>query len=115
MIKPDVLHEQLATALPAMKLVSESYKGEPYVSAYLPNPSPSYEDLLISSARFEAYKERANYYNATRRTVQSLVGMVFSKYPMIDNADNFDKKEITQTAKRAVIEVLQKGRCGLFF
>ncbi|MCK6158022.1 DUF4055 domain-containing protein [Moraxella osloensis] len=113
MIKPDVLHEQLATALPAMKLVSDSYSGEPYVSAYLPNPSPSYEDPLISHARFDAYKERANYYNVTRRTIQSLVGMVFSKYPMIDNADNFDKKEIAQTAKRAVIEVLQKGRCGL--
>ena len=76
-IKPDVLHEQLATALPAMKLVSDSYSGEPYVSAYLPNPSPSYEDPLISHARFEAYKERANYYNVTRRTVQSLVGSAF--------------------------------------
>ena len=112
-IKPDVIHTQLAEALPAMALCANSYKGEPYVSAYLPNPSPSYEDPLISSARFEAYKERANYYNVTRRTIQSLVGMVFSKYPMIDNADNFDKKEIAQTARRAVIEVLQKGRCGL--
>ena len=112
-IKPDIIHSDLAEALPAMALCANSYKGEPYVSAYLPNPSPSYEDPLISHARFEAYKERANYYNVTRRTIQSLVGMVFSKYPMIDNADNFDKKEIAQNAKRAVIEVLQKGRCGL--
>ena len=77
-IKPDIIHSDLAEALPAMALCANSYKGEPYVSAYLPNPSPSYEDPLISSARFEAYKERANYYNVTRRTIQSLVGMVFS-------------------------------------
>ena len=110
---PDVIHEQLATALPAMKLAKDCYRGEPYVFAYLPNPSPSYEDPVISQARFDAYKERANYYNVTRRTVNSLVGMVFSKYPRVDKADNLDVSDVAQIARRAVIEVLLKGRCGL--
>lgn len=113
MLKPDVLHAQLADALPMMALTESCYKGEPAVSAYLPNPSPSYEDEAVSLARYEVYKERANYYNVTRRTVQALVGMVFAKYPLIVAPDRFQNKELTQTARKAVIQCLQKGRCGL--
>ena len=113
MIKPDVIHPQLAAALPAMKLVSDCYAGEPHVEAYLPNPSPSYEDPVISAARYRDYKLRANYYNVTRRTGQSLVGMVFAKYPIMTVPDIIDVKEVTQQSRKAVIECLKKGRCGL--
>ena len=113
MIKPDVIHAQLATAMPAMKLVSDSYRGEPYVEEYLPNPSPSYEDPMISLSRFNDYKLRANYYNVTRRTVQALSGMVFAKYPVITAPDTIDTLEVMQQSRRAVIQCLLKGRCGL--
>lgn len=112
-IQPDVIHADLAAALPSMKLVNDCYRGESFVQTYLPNPSPPYEDEIISRNRYTAYKERANYYNVTRRTVQGLVGMVFAKYPMITAPAVIDEKETVQQARKAVIQCLQKGRCGL--
>lgn len=120
MINPAYIHPDLAAKLPDMQLVEACYLGERYVRQYLVNPSPESETDSIARQRFDDYKARANFYNATRKTAKSLVGLVFSKYPIVQaspaiNTDDINGAGVTliQQARRALLQCLLKGRCGL--
>lgn len=119
-LKPDYVHPALASKLPAMMKVADCYYAN--VQQYLIDPSPENEDFNFRSKRFQDYKDRAVFYNATRKTAKTLAGLVFAKYPLINlpagleilKAD-IDGAGVTlvQQARRALIELLLKGRCGL--
>lgn len=119
-ISPDFTHPALSAKLPSMMLVANCYYAN--VQQYLIDPSPENEDFGFRNKRFEDYKKRAVFYNATRKTAKTLAGLVFSKYPMVDIPAGIEKLQddidgtgvtLVQQARRALIEILLKGRCGL--
>lgn len=71
---------------------------------------------------YEAYKCRASYFNASGRTVDGLVGMVFRKAPIVVNPAAMDSiladvdlagTTITGLAEKTVREVVSVGRIGI--
>ena len=77
----------------------------------------------MTFAEYEAYKGRAQFFNATARTVNGLVGLVFRKPPNInlgsaeslrDNLDSctIDGKSFTTFARSVFRETLAYGRVG---
>lgn len=71
---------------------------------------------------YSAYKRRANFYNASWRTVAGLAGMMFRKPPkqetsdaIEDYLDNIDMQGVTfdQFAQDVATDVLEVGRIGL--
>jgi len=75
-----------------------------------------------SKEDYDAYKCRATYFNATGRTLDGLVGMIFRKAPVVvmpaameDIANDIDLAGTTLIgqAEKVVREVLDVGRIGL--
>lgn len=56
---------------------------------YLPRPNPG-DYSVEANARYKQYLTRATYYNATGRTLSSLVGMAFQKWPEVTIPDTID-------------------------
>lgn len=89
---------------------------------YLPKPNPL--DLSEENKeRYLQYKLRAQFFNATGRTLEGLTGTVFVKWPQLlvpttmQYVDkNVDGKglSIYQQSQSALAEVTMKGRIGLF-
>ncbi len=83
---------------------------------YLPKVSPDQE-----IDRYNAYKKRALFFNATDRTVQSLLGYLFRKPPILtppSDENFFDTAVISGTEfdvflKSIAQEVLSVGRVGV--
>lgn len=88
---------------------------------YLPRPNPS-DFSLEANQRYAQYLSRAVYYNAAGRTLSSLVGMAFNKWPEIvlpkaleylnEDADGAGCSLI-QSCQMALAELLKTGRGGL--
>jgi hypothetical protein len=75
-----------------------------------------------SSDQYEAYKRRALFFNATGRTVEALLGMVFRKDPIIelpsnleDISDDLSLKDESKKGfgKRLLRKTIEKGRSGI--
>ena len=73
-------------------------------------------------AEYDAYKQRATYFNASGRTVDGLVGMVFRKPPIVVNPTAMDAilgdvdlsgRTLSELAEETVREVVSVGRTGL--
>jgi hypothetical protein len=88
---------------------------------YLPKPQALGDPEEIAT-RYKSYLTRANFYWATGRTLEGLVGQVFSKDPNIDLPpeiafleENIDGagNSIKQQSKRTLSDVVSLGRCGL--
>lgn len=120
MAKPDTQHSEYTAALPRWTKCRDVIDGEDAVhkagEKYLPKlKGQETED-------YAAYKGRAPFYNATARTVDGLVGMLFRKppvlevveamQPMIDDMTltNCGFDELSEIVARDVIGV---GRIGL--
>ena len=122
----DFIRKELRELLPIYYKIRDCLDGESCIknarAKYLPQPNPtdeSYENLL----RYNAYLERAVFYNATRRTLEGMLGQVFRRDPIMDASDelkpileNTDggSCDIVQLTKRSVSQVLAYGRSGLF-
>ena len=81
------IHPQLSLLTGQYELIKDCLKGQSAIKAkgrtYLPQPNPD-DPSTANVARYEAYKHRAVYYNVPRRTLQGLVGQVFSRAPVIE-------------------------------
>lgn len=76
-----------------------------------------------SPTDYEAYKRRSTFFNATKRTIQGLSGMIFRKAAttqvpdsikvMLDDID-MSGSPLQVLSQNAVNEVLRLGRAGLF-
>lgn len=73
-------------------------------------------------ADYDAYKKRAVFFNATSRTVEALVGMIFRKQPVVELPPAMDpiKEDATLSAiplptfaQKAMYEVIGLGRVGI--
>lgn len=75
-----------------------------------------------SQQQYENYKERALFFNATGRTIEALLGMVFRKEPIIEVPSNIEQieddlslKDETKIGfgKRLLRTTISKGRAGI--
>ena len=89
----------------------------PEASAYLPKKSP-----LQEIEKYYAYVDRAMYFNAPGRTLDGLVGLVFSHDPdivapvgteVLQNDADLQGTPLKEFAEHVVREVLSTGRGGL--
>lgn len=120
------MREEVKKLLPQYDLISDCIEGERTIKRkkdkYLPRPNA--EDTSKENiARYEAYLNRAVFYNVSQRTLIGLAGQVFSKEPVIElpaalEVVNIDANgggiSLTQLAKRSVEQTLSLGRAGLF-
>lgn len=111
---------------PKWDLIRDCLDGQYAIKAagdkYLPRPNPA--DISVENkARFNAYVQRAVFYNVTKRTVDGLIGQVFLRDPITDVPPELEILEVdadgasvgmTQQAKRALRSVLGYGRAGIF-
>ena len=74
------------------------------------------------TADYNAYKLRAQFFNATWRTISALAGMMFRRAPVVEAAANVETmlKDVTMSgqsfytfAKRVALEILTVGRVGI--
>lgn len=107
-------------------LVSDCCDGDFKIKSktikYLPKPNPT--DLSDeNSKRYDAYLQRAVFYNVTKNTLAGMVGQIFSKESQIELPpeldileDNCDGKGngIEQLAKQGINCLFKSGRYGLF-
>lgn len=120
------VRKDLKALLPLYKAIRDAIDGEVKIKAgktkYLPQPNAE-DESEENVARYDAYIERAVFYNVTARTLKGLVGQIFIKDPVIENPSllnivvedaNGGGVSITQSSKKAVGYVLSHGRAGLF-
>lgn len=107
------------------RLVRDVCKGSETVKAagdyYLPRPNAS-DKSQDNRDRYDAYKKRAVFYNATGRTKHSLVGAVFRTWPTltVPGALDYVTKDIDgqgvsvyQQSQSVIGHLLEVGRHGL--
>jgi hypothetical protein len=107
------------------RLVRDVCKGSETIKAagdyYLPRPNAS-DESQDNKARYDAYKKRAVFYNATGRTKHSLVGAVFRTWPTltVPGALDYVSKDIDgqgvsiyQQSQSVIGHLLEVGRHGL--
>lgn len=116
---------ELRAMQPQYRTISDCVAGAEAVKKagplYLPRPNPA-DNSRENQARYEAYKARAVFYNATRRTLNGLTGQVFSRDPEITLPAQLEALRgdangtgigLVQLAKQATRTVLSHGRAGL--
>jgi len=120
MIKPDTQHSDYAKAQTRWTKCRDVIDGEDSVhkagESYLPKLTEQ------TDADYKAYVLRTPFYNATARTIDGLVGMLFRKEPVLNipttlqpiiddiTLTNCDFNELSEIVAREVIGV---GRVGL--
>lgn len=120
----DYTHPMYTEMVPDWDLVSHCIQGERAIknqgTIYLPHPA---SDGNARDDRYRAYQDRAVFLPATERTLQAMLGVAFSKPPVIDITgkleilkDDVDNKgqALTQMVRDALGENLAKGRAGVF-
>jgi hypothetical protein len=118
-------HSEYVNAVPDWTMVDDVCAGDRKVKAagarYLPIPNPL-DTSAENEARYEQYKARAVFYNATGRTLQGLIGAVSRKNPAekIPPVLEYIKTDIDgagvslyQQSQSVLGAVLKKGRNGL--
>lgn len=118
--------KELRAILPTYTMVQDCLDGQVAIKGkgtlYLPMPNAS-DKSEENGERYDAYKTRAVFYNVTQRTLNGMVGEVFSKDPMVEGLPtrldvvaedaNGEGLTLTQLAKRAVRHTLAMGRGGI--
>lgn len=124
---PNVLsaHPTLSRMRSKWMLMDDCLSGEEAVKSrkelYLPIPRVD-DDESENKKRYSTYIQRAVFYNATRRTLDGLVGEVFSRDPVMKLPENMARMatdvdgagvSIVQQAKLALSYVMGYGRAAL--
>lgn len=118
------IRPELLKLLPIYELIRDCLeqqvkaKGDKYLPR--PNSSDVSQDNLD---RYDAYLKRAVFYDVTSRTLNGIVGQVFTNDPEIklpellkavEEDANGSGVTLTQHSKETLQYVLSVGRCGLF-
>jgi hypothetical protein len=105
--------------------IRDVLKGERAIktagTTYLPQPNPT-DESDNNTARYIQYTDRAVFFNATKRTLNGLIGIAFRRWPeisvpsqldgILDDIDSSGGAIINQL-RRAIEENLSIGRFGL--
>lgn len=118
----DAQAQEYIDNLPLWEKVRDCVAGSANVKkrteTYLPQPSPSDKNPV----RYSAYLLRANFFNATARTLEGLIGAVWrkpgelklpSKLKYMEKDADGSGCSIEQCAKQTLSDVIQIGRAGL--
>lgn len=120
----DYKHPEYNAFQPLWQRTRDACAGQEAVKAkgekYLPNPEEGSDDPVAAAARYERYKTRATYFNASGRTLAGLVGVAFANWPqvkttfqfLLEDADGSGIGLINQ-AQGTLSDVLQTGRAGV--
>lgn len=119
MLKVDTQHSQYSKMLPIWSRCNDAVEGQNAVHSAGKLYLPELKDQTTDD--YNAYKLRASFFNASGRTLDGLVGMVFRKAPQIEASgiDNIladiDLSGLTLTsfAERITREVLKLSRIGV--
>lgn len=119
-MKPNTKHKDYEKHYPEWELMEDVLEGEEEVheegQKYLPRLTGQ------TDQEYSAYVMRAPFYNATSRTVDGLVGMIFRKAPTITTTAGMedivkdmtlDNTGLDELAERITRELVGIGRMGL--
>lgn len=118
--------QEVTELLPKWEAMRIILQGEHAVkkagTAFLPMPSQVETNGMEAVDRYQVYKERAVFYNATRRTLDGLMGQVFSRDPIVklpteletftEDADGAGVS-LNQQARETLSFVMAYGRAGM--
>lgn len=121
MTDPDVKHKDYTEYLPVWKKCRDAYQGQRAVRSagktYLPMLSGQ------TTLEYDKYILRANYFNATGRTVETMTGMLFRKDMKVEfpqslkvewlNDITLTEETLQYFAESCFIEMLVVGRAGI--
>jgi hypothetical protein len=118
----DAQNQEYSNNLPLWTKVRDCISGSAQVKSktttYLPQPAPSDNN----PTRYQNYILRANFFNATARTLEGLMGAVWRKPAQIElptqleymNVDSDGSGcSLEQSSKQTLSDVIQVGRAGL--
>lgn len=119
------VRSEIALLKPKWDKIADCLQGQIQVKkredAYLPKPNAA-DTSAANVERYKAYLSRAIFYNFTRRTMDGLIGEVFSRDPLIEVAeimrpmlDDIDGGAVTidQQAKKGLALCLGNSGFGL--
>lgn len=105
--------------------ITDCLKGQDAIKAkketYLPKPNPD-DASYANTVRYDNYLKRAVFFNVAKRTLDSMVGTAFRKFPTLDTDGvlSYVEKDIDgagisiyQQSQKVLSNVLSHGRCGL--
>lgn len=121
----DYVREEVLLELGKWEKIDDCLAGEVAVKGkttkYLPKPNPE-DDSEENRLRYDSYRERAVFYNVTRRTLDGLVGQVFMRDPVVEIPEPLKillldvdggGVSLDQQAKKCLRYVMGPGRAGL--
>lgn len=130
MPKVNYIRTEVADLMPRWEMIRDCIAGQSQIKKrgvkYLPHPlmrGPRNELSPEVLAAYDAYKERAIFWNATGRTLRGLVGLAFGEDPVIALPPLLESLEVdadgggvslVQQAHEALSLCLAHGRGGLF-
>ncbi|MCW7764303.1 DUF4055 domain-containing protein [Photorhabdus luminescens] len=124
----DYRHPAYSEFLPEWEMIGDCVNGERVIKnrgrKYLPHPATDEKSDDRDGKRYDKYKARAAFINATGRTLSGLLGIAFNKPAIIsisgpDNLVEIEKdadgegQPLTQLIRDALSQNLQRGRAGL--
>jgi hypothetical protein len=122
----DYRHPAYTEFLPEWEMIGDCVDGERKIKKrgkdYLPHPSNDSTNDDPRGERYDAYKKRAAFVNATGRTLSGLIGIAFNKPPKIEvsggiadiatDADG-EGQPLEQMIRDCLGQNLQRGRAGI--
>lgn len=109
--------------LPLYQLIRDCLEQQVKVKGELYLPRPNASDMSPDNrSRYDAYLQRAVFYDVTSRTLNGIVGQVFTNDPEVllpellkplEKDANGNGVGLVQHSKEALQHVLSVGRCGL--
>jgi len=138
-LKPDTESQFYTYNLPDWLKMNDAHNGERTIkarasgsdypgTAYLPKLSSHFDDAVDQPGRqsgiekYGKYRDRAQFFNATRRTIEGLSGLVMRKDPILEGvaAIEDDFEDITKSgdpiedfSEEVLVEKLKKNYCGI--
>jgi hypothetical protein len=122
----NIRHREYSENLAVWNMIDDILRGSKAVKdkgeIYLPNPNPMNNPDDANRLRYAQYRQRALFFNATKRTISALVGSVFRKTPNMDIPPSLDEviynidgdgNSLPQQSRQVVKEALSKGRVGI--
>ena len=120
------VRSEVTHMMPKWSIVEDCLEGQERIKSkaelYLPKPNAA-DVSADNAAHYKAYLTRAVYYNVTRKTLDGLVGQVFSRDPLVELPDLMENNmrddidgngvSLDQQAKKGLAYTLGFGRFGL--
>lgn len=119
-MKPDKTHEQYDEFKPVWKLCRDASIGQRAVHKAGTDYLPKLSGQTIEE--YSAYRDRAQFFGATGRTVEGMVGLVFRKQASVTVPDTFQTylddvnmagDSLDALSRSAVEEAIKVGRLGV--